>query len=233
MTSISVVIPAWNEEEGIEKTINNIPRLDLEMLGYTLQVIVVDGNSNDRTVELAKKAGAEVVVEARPGYGRAYKTGFAAAKGKFIVTVDADNTYPVRDIPKLLQLLENERLDFITTDRLALMERGAMSFRNKVGNKILALEINLLFHLKMKDPESGMWVFKQDILETFNLKKDDNTFSHEIKLEACYFNKYAWMEVPINYKNRAQGNAKLTNGWKGWKAGFANVFHILYMRLAR
>lgn len=230
---ISVVIPALNEREGIVKTIKSIPKTELEEMGYEVQVLVVDGGSDDGTTELAKEAGAEVIVERRRGYGRAYKTGFAHAKGDIIVTADADATYPMEDIPRLIKILEEEGLDFITTNRFAQMEKGAMSFRNKVGNMILAMEVKYLFGLNMKDPESGMWVFKKNILNQLKLSSDSNTFSHEIKIEACYFNKCQWKEVPIQYKTRKGGRVKLTSGWKGWKAGFANLFNIAKKRLSR
>jgi glycosyltransferase involved in cell wall biosynthesis len=233
MSSIAVVIPALDESKGIEKTIGDIPRDELENAGYAVQILVVDGGSIDSTVELAQKAGAEVVVELRRGYGRAYKTGFGAAKGDIIVTADADGTYPMKDIPKLVHMLQNEKLDFITTNRLATMEKGAMSLRNKMGNSILALETRLLYNVRMKDPESGMWVFKRDILSRLKIKTDNNTFSHEIKLEACFFAKCNWKEVPIHYVSRSSGLVKLTIGWTGWKAGFANLFHIIKKRLVR
>lgn len=233
MKRISVVIPAWNEREGIEKTIEAIPRTELENAGYEVQVLVVDGGSDDGTAELAREAGAEVIVEPRRGYGRAYKTGFAHAKGDIIVTADGDGTYPVEDIPKLVWLLEDEKLDFLTTNRFALMEKGAMSFRNKVGNKILACELRLVSGLKIEDPESGMWAIRSDILNRLRLKSNSNTFSHEIKMEACYFSKCRWKEVPIQYRARSGGSAKLTNGWRGWKAGFADLFHIAKKRLIR
>jgi len=233
MKTISVVIPAWNERDGIEKTIRAIPKSELGSAGYEVQILVVDGGSDDGTAELAREAGAEVIIEPRRGYGRAYKTGFAAAKGDIIVTTDADSTYPTEDIPRLVQMLEDEKLDFITSNRFALMEKGAMSFRNKVGNMVLARETRLLFGLNMKDPESGMWVFRRNLLDRLKLNSNNNTFSHEIKIEACYFNKCRWREVPIRYEARSGGSAKLTSGWRGWKAGFADLFHIAKKRIVR
>ena len=138
MKKISVVLPAWNEKGGITQTIQEIPKAELLRMGYDLQVVVVDGNSDDGTPELASSAGAEVVVEPRKGYGRAYKTGFARAQGDIIATADADFTYPMETLPQLIDTLEREGLDFITTNRFAMMDKGAMSFRNRLGNAILA-----------------------------------------------------------------------------------------------
>ena len=76
MKTISIVIPALNEKGAIEKTIETIPKTELERMGYEVQILVVDNGSNDGTAELAKRAGATVVVEHKKGYGSAYKAGF-------------------------------------------------------------------------------------------------------------------------------------------------------------
>ena len=165
MKSISVVIPALNEKDGIEVTIKAIPKVELEKSGYSLQVLVVDGCSDDNTVELAKRAGAEVIIEPLRGYGVAFKTGFDHASGDIIVTADADGTYPMEDICNLVQLLDKENLEFITTNRFAFMQKGAMSFRNKIVNMILNLTTIILFRINLKDCQSGMWVFRKSILD--------------------------------------------------------------------
>ena len=228
-TMLTVVIPARNEKDGIEKTIRAIPKEELERMGYEVQILIVDNGSNDGTGELARRAGAEVVFEPRPGYGSAYKTGFAQAKGDIIATADADATYPIEDIPRLLEILEKENLDFLTTNRFALMEEDAMSFRNKVGNTILSLATRILYGLKMRDPESGMWVFRRSILHGAKLGSDTWPFSHELKIEACYYNRCRWREVPIQYRGRF-GETKLQSGWK---VGSTDLFHLIKKRAMR
>ena len=190
---------------------------------------MIDNGSKDGTGELARKTGVKVLREIRRGYGRTYKTGFAHAEGDIIVTVDADATYPVKDIPRLVAILERENLDFLTTNRLALMEKDVMSFRNKVGNIILSLAVRALFWLNMKDPESGMWVFRTDILDKLKLGSDSWPFSHELKLEACYYNKCRWKEVPIQYQPRT-GKSKLT---RAWQVGLMDLLHIIKKRVVR
>ena len=227
MKKISIVIPALNEERGIEETIAEIPRLELEKMGYELQILIVDGGSVDSTRELAEKRGAEVILELKRGYGQAFKTGFAYATGDIIVTADADSTYPMQDIPQLVQTLEQENLDFLTTNRFALMDKDAMSLRNKVGNAILNLATRLLFQINLKDSQSGMWVFKRHILDKLVLKSN-TPVSQEIKIEAIHFAKCCWKEVPIKYRPRA-GKAKLG----GWKVGFGNLLHLAKKRIIR
>ena len=228
MKKLSILIPALNEEEGIGKTIQAIPRHELEEMGYEVQILVVDNGSEDKTDELARRAGAEVVFESRRGYGRAYKTGFASAKGEIIATADADLTYPVEEIPGLVELLEDEELDFITTNRFALIEKGAMSFRNKVGNTTLSLTMRLLFRLDIKDSQSGMWVFRSSILNKAKLRSDGMPLSEELKLEACYFLKRRWKEVPILLRERT-GRAKI----RAWRDGVANLIFLFKKRFRR
>ncbi len=224
---ISVIIPSLNEEDGIEATISSIPRTKLEEMGYEVQVLLVDGGSEDKTVELAKKAGAEIIIEPKRGYGVAFKTGFAHAKGDIIATADADATYPLKDVPKLVQMLEKNNLEFITTNRFALMDEDAMSFRNKAGNTILTLITRIFFRINIRDCQSGMWVFRKDILDRLVLKAN-TPFSQEIKIEACHFAKCRWKEVPIRYYPRV-GKAK----FGGWKVGFKCLFNLIEKRLIR
>jgi len=227
LKQVSIVIPALHEREGIEKTIAAVPRSELAAMGYSVQVLVVNGDSKDGTGELAQRAGAEVIDEPRRGYGRAFKTGFARATGDIIATADADGTYPVEDIPALVRTLESEDLEFITTDRLAFLAKDVMSRRNRVGNAILTSATMLLFQLKLKDCQSGMWVFRRNILDRLVLKSN-TPLSQEIKIEACHFARCRWKEVPIKYRPRL-GRAKCG----GWKVGFTNFCDLIRKRAAR
>ncbi len=228
MKTISVVIPARNEKDGIGKTIRAIPKDELERMGYQVQILVVDNDSDDGTGELAKKAGAEVVFEPRLGYGSAYKAGFAHARGDIIATADADMTYPVEDIPKFIKLSEEQNLDFITTNRYAYMEKGAMSSQHRLGNAILNLVARLLFQISLKDSQSGMWVFRKDLLNKAILKANSMALSEELKIEAIYFLRCNWREFPIQYRVRV-GKVKL----KTWKDGFGNLFYLIKKRVIR
>ena len=225
---ISIVIPALNEREAIEETIRTIPNVELEIMGYEVQILVVDNGSSDGTEELARNAGAEVVLAPITGYGRAYKIGFANATGTIIATADADLSYPVEDIPRLVRLLEKENLDFITTNRYAKMDKNAMSTLNRVGNSILNRTTRLLFQIDLRDSQSGMWVFRRSILDHMVLKSDGMPLSEEIKIEACYFIKCRWKEFPIQYKARI-GKVKL----RSWRDGCNNYFYLIKKRLIR
>ena len=210
---VSVIIPTINEEAGIGLVLDSIPKVpDLE-----IEVLVVDTDSTDRTKEIAREKGARVINESRRGYGRAYKTGFENARGDIIVTLDADCTYPAEEIPALVRLLRDEKLDLITGDRLTKMEKGAMSSKHKFGNWVLSTTMNLFFSTGLKDSQSGMWVFRRSILEKLELTSDGMAMSEEIKVEAKR-KGFRVKEVPIAYRPR-KGEVKL----RSWGDGTKNL----------
>ena len=202
-----------NEEASIGKVIDLI-KDTMRNTRYGFEILVIDTNSKDRTREIAREKGARVVEEPRRGYGRAYKTGFEKASGEIIATLDADCTYPAEDIPRLSDQLFAEELDFITTNRMAQMEEGAMSTMHRFGNWVLNVTAKVLFSVSFKDSQSGMWVFRREAYSKLDVQDDGMPFSEEIKIEA--FRKLRTIEVPITYKRRV-GEVKLSSWKDGWK----------------
>jgi glycosyltransferase involved in cell wall biosynthesis len=224
---VSIVIPALNEERGIGKTIQAVNKNYFKKHKWDLEIIIVDGDSKDKTREIAESKGAHVLLEKRKGYGRAYKTGLAHATGDIIVTGDADATYPFNTIHEYIQLLINEHLDFITTDRFAALKHGSMSLKHRFGNLTLALTLRTLYLVNIRDSQSGMWIFKRDALskiqplETFS---DGMPFSEEIKIE-MFTNKYIKAkEIPSTLSAR-EGQVKL----ESFKDGINN-FKFLFKK---
>jgi len=217
---LSVVIPTINEEETIGQVIDSIPRGEFK----DVEVIVVDTNSTDRTVEIAKERGAIVINEPRRGYGRAYKTGFSMCTGDIIATMDGDGTYPAEDLAKIAEVLLEKNADFVTCDRLTKLSPGVMSTTHRVGNWVLSATLRLLFGLKIKDSQSGMWVFKRNILPKLKLESDGMAFSEEIKIE-CAIRGFNLVEVPINYRER-RGKVKLNT----WRDGISNLIYLFKKR---
>ncbi|UCE75495.1 MAG: glycosyltransferase family 2 protein [Methanomassiliicoccales archaeon] len=215
-----------NEEESIGEVMDTISDSLREFEG-DYEVAVVDTESKDRTVEIAKSKGARVIDEPRRGYGRAYKTGFERAKGEIIATLDADCTYPAEDIPKLVKMLEDENLDFITCDRLSRLEKGVMSAKHRFGNWVLKVTTNILFGMRIKDSQSGMWVFRKKILDKIELTSDGMPLSEEIKIEA-WRKGFRAKEVPIAYRMR-KGEVKL----QSWNDGFKNLKFLFRKRFRK
>jgi glycosyltransferase involved in cell wall biosynthesis len=222
---LSIVIPAMNEEEGIGDVLDEIPLKDLEAMGYPTEVVVVDGESVDRTRDIALEKGARVIIEPRKGYGRAYKTGFEQARGELIATGDADTTYPFDKLPEYLRLFEREKLDFFTGNRFGTLQPGAMSAKHKLGNWVLSATGRVLFMARIKDSQSGMWIFKRSILPQLKLTSDGMPLSEEIKIEAFTKPDLKAMEVPIEYRVRV-GDVKLSS----WKDGYRNMSFLFKKR---
>ena len=187
-----------------------------------MEVIIVDGDSKDKTQEIAKSKGAKVIVEKRKGYGRAYKTGMPQASGDIIVTGDADATYPFDRIHGYIQQLINEDLDFITTDRFAELGHGSMSVKHYLGNTILAITLRIFYLINLRDSQSGMWIFKKSVLEKVQPLEDFDDgmpFSEEIKIEMFSNKQIKAKEIPSALFAR-EGDVKLesfTDGWKNLK----------------
>jgi dolichol-phosphate hexosyltransferase len=217
-TKISIVIPTLNEQEGIKRTLKSIKEtLGQDTLNYEVEIIVVDGDSIDSTRDVATKMGAQVLVEKRKGYGRALKSGFAAARGDVVVTLDADNTYPSANIPNYIEELKNRNLDFITVNRFSHIERGAMSPINRVGNRLLTLVTRVLYSVNIEDSQSGMWIMKNSFISQVELDSDGMSLSEEIKIIAFKF--FSSAEIDGEYYART-GKAKINvirDGWKNLK----------------
>ena len=222
ITNVTVILPTLNEEKGVGKTIDSINTKYFKKNEWNLEVMIVDGDSKDKTREIAKKKGAKIIIEKRKGYGRAYKTGLSKATGDIIVTGDADATYPFDRIHLYIKQLLDENLDFITTDRFSELKHGSMSIKHYFGNLILALALRILFLINIRDSQSGMWIFKKDALNKIQPIEDFNDgmpFSEEIKIEMFSNKKIKTKEIPSALYAR-EGEVKLqsfTDGWKNFK----------------
>jgi len=221
---VTVVVPTMNEEESIGQVMDEI-NTALKPLG-TYEVLIVDTNSKDRTREIASSKGARIIDEPRRGYGRAYKTGFAQAKGVFLATLDADCTYPASDIPKFVRVLEKENLDFISCDRLSTLDKDVMNGKHRLGNWMLKTATNILFSMKIADSQTGMWVFRRAVLTRFTLVSDKMALSEEIKIEAA--KKCKFKEMPIKYSPR-KGEVKLNT----WQDGYGNMKFLFSKRFGK
>jgi hypothetical protein len=212
-------MPTLSEEKGVGKTIDSIQKDMFKKNNWDLEIAIVDGYSKDKTREIAEQKGAKVILEKRKGYGRAYKTGLPKLSGSIIVTGDADATYPFHKIHKYIQILLDEDLDFITTDRFAKLKPGSMTVKHAFGNFVLATALKVLFLIKIRDSQSGMWIFKKEALDRIqDLEKfnDGMPFSEEIKIEMFSSPDIKAKEIPSTLYAR-EGEIKLESFKDGWK----------------
>ncbi len=211
---VSVVIPCLNEAENIADTVTR----SLEVLaaaGLQGEVVVADNGSEDGSADLARAAGARVVDEPRRGYGSAYLAGFAAARGDYIVMLDADMTYPFDEIPRFVQELR-DGAQLVMGDRMDGIQPGAMHWVNRyIGNPILSGTLNLFFHTGIRDAHCGMRGFRRDILGILDLRTTGMEFASEMVIRASK-EKLDIREFPITYAPR-RGQSKLSRFNDGWR----------------
>lgn len=219
--TVSVVIPCFNEEEGVAHVLRGMP-------DYVDEVIVVDNNSTDGTAEVARELGAIVIHEARKGYGSAYQAGLPAATGDIVATVDGDGTYPSTMIAPLIDALLAGGLDFISASRFPLQDPRAMRRRNWLGNMVLTWTTRVLYWRWIADSQSGMWVFRRSALRWIRPRENGMAFSEEIKLEAIRAPQVRFGERPIAYYERI-GETKLFT----WQDGFKNLWFLFVYRFRR
>ncbi|MDZ7859866.1 MAG: glycosyltransferase family 2 protein [Candidatus Krumholzibacteriota bacterium] len=216
---ISVVIPCYNEEEGVALVIKSLP-------DFIDEIVVVDNNSTDNTSGVAKALGARVVFEKRKGYGAAYKAGLPSVTGDITVTMDGDGTYPAEQIDECIDYLLDNKLDFVSASRFPLKDRTSMNISNVIGNSILTLATYILFMRGIKDSQSGMWIYRSSIYNKLGVKSDGMPLSEEIKIAAIRNSELKFDEYHVNYHPRV-GEVKLNK----WKDGFENLIYLLKLRM--
>src|SRR5436190_1712270 len=151
---VSVVIPCLNEAGNIIECVSRALRV-LDQNRIDGEVIVADNGSEDGSAALAESAGARVVHEPRRGYGRAYLAGFAAARGKYIVMVDADLTYDFEEIPRFVAKLD-DGADLVMGNRMRNIQPGAMPWLNRyIGNPMLSGFLKMLYGTTVRDAHCG------------------------------------------------------------------------------
>jgi len=211
---VSVVIPCLNEAENIAECVER-SLAALRDAGIGGEVVVADNGSEDGSGELAAAAGARVVSEPRRGYGSAYLAGFGAARGDYVVMLDADMTYPFDEIPRFVSELR-DGADLVMGDRMDNIEPGAMHWMHRyIGNPLLSGTLNLFFRTGIRDAHCGMRGLRRSILPRLDLRTTGMEFASEMVIRASK-EKLEIREFPIAYSPRA-GESKLSRFRDGWR----------------
>jgi hypothetical protein len=211
---LSVVIPCLNEAQSIELVVRKA--LDtMEREGIRGEVVVADNGSTDGSPELAEKAGARVVNEPRKGYGSAYLAGFDAARGKYILMGDADDTYDFTQIARFLGPLD-EGADMVIGNRMSGLQPGSMPWLHRyIGNPLLTGILNLFFRTGVRDAHCGMRAFRRDVLPRLDLRTTGMEFASELVIRSSKVGLDV-REVDIEYHPR-KGESKLSSFSDGWR----------------
>jgi dolichol-phosphate hexosyltransferase len=204
--SMQVLIAAINEEEGIGHTISELNKT----LGNP-KILVVDGKSTDKTVEVAKNLGAQVVTQSGLGKGDALASAIKVADftADYVVITDADFTYPAEYIPEMIRVLEeNPDVGMVCGNRFSgyLNLKGLNGFFY-FGNRVIAFTHNFLNGVALTDPLTGLRLVRSSILKDWKVKSKgfdvEVELNHRVEREG-----FGIVEVPIQYRERL-GEKKL------------------------
>ena len=197
----SLVIPAYNEEEGL-------PLVVREYLDVVDEVIMVDDGSSDGTFQAAQAlVGGKVKLlrhEVNQGKVAALRTGVLQASGDIIIFTDADNTYPARYVPPLVQEIE-KGADLVLGARIQAREN--IPAFNRLGNNIFSILATYISCIRIKDSQTGMRAFRREMFDKLDVKAKGLEFETKMTVRAAKLG-YKIVEVPIEYRERV-GVSKL------------------------
>lgn len=209
MDKIAVLIPCYNESKTVAKVVKDYKKALPEATIY-----VYDNNSTDHTDEIARKAGAKVVYEYKQGKGNVIRSMFRDIDAQCYIMIDGDDTYPAENAREMCDLILEKKADMVIGDRLSstYFTENKRPFHN-LGNKLVRLLINKLFHNKVKDIMTGYRAFSYDFVKGFPVLSKGFEIETEMTIHAVDKN-YHLVEVPVNYKDRPEGSVSKLNTYK-------------------
>jgi glycosyltransferase involved in cell wall biosynthesis len=203
---VAVIIPALNERDSVGMVLDAVRSLDFNSIP-----IVVDGRSDDGTVEIARDKRAEVLFQRRIGYGDALQTGIEWVLMKnaapIIAMMDADGTYDARDLSRLIEPILNGRADLAIGNRFHDMDDGAMTLGNKFGNMMISRLVSTLLRIPVNDSQCGIRAFRSNLAKDFLDCSNGMPFATDMLTKAVQ-RRARIVEMPVRYHNRV-GTAKL------------------------
>ncbi len=213
MDKIAVLIPCYNESKSIEKTIKDYKKAMPDATIY-----VYDNNSSDGTDEIAKKAGAVVRYEYKQGKGNVVRSMFRDIEAQCYVMTDGDNTYPAKNINKMVDLVFNKNVDMVIGDRLSstyFTENKRLG--HNFGNKLVRFLINKLFKSEVRDIMTGQRAFSYEFVKTFPVLSKGFEIETEMTVHALDKNMSV-ESVLVDYQDREEGSeSKLNTISDGYK----------------
>ena len=201
--ALSLVIPALNEAESLDRVLPELKKA-LVALGPTNEIIVVDGGSRDGTHEIVRKHGARLVSQTLPGFGGAYRAGFAQARGEYVLTLDADGSHN----PAFLKDLWSARGagDVVIASRYVDGGAAEMPGWRLALSRALNITFGRGLSLPVHDLSSGFRLYRQAVLRELDLKATDFDVLEEILIRALAAG-YRVHEVPFRYRARLAGRS--------------------------
>lgn len=213
MDKVAVLIPCYNEEKTIAKVVRDAKAALPEAVVY-----VYDNNSSDRTVELAREAGAVIRYEYMQGKGNVIRRMFREIEAECYIMVDGDDTYPMEYASEMVDKVLNRNADMVVGDRLSstYFTENKRPFHN-FGNTIVRSSINRLFNCEIKDIMTGYRAFSYGFVKTFPVLSTGFEIETEMTIHAVY-NNMQIENVIVDYRDRPEGSeSKLNTFSDGFK----------------
>jgi len=230
LQKISIVIPCRNEEEGIAKVINDVPKDRLKKMGYETEIIIVDSASTDRTAEICRDLGVRVI-DGKAGKGNAIRAGFDALSDDtdYVVMLDGDNTYKSQEMPRLIQLLDDDFCDAVIGTRLGgKMKKGALKFQNRIANWFFTFLARQFYQANITDVLSGYFAWKKEAIDVLKCHLESEGYAIEMEMVAKMVKLGLEVySVPITYDVR-DGETKLSSFKDGVKILAAFVKYLFW-----
>jgi len=207
---VSVIIAALNEEEAIANVIRAVPT------DVADEIVVVDNGSKDRTAEVASTAGARVVKEPIPGYGRAFRAGLRAISPQceIVVLLDGDGSDCPEMMDRLVGPISDGAADFVIGSRTrGNRERGSMNFHQVIAGYMVGFVLRLLYGVRSTDM-GPFRAIRRDTLERLGLREETYGWPLEMQMRAAQAGVRT-LEVPVDYRRRAGGQSKIAGSVRG------------------
>ena len=214
---VSVVMPCLNEEQTLSTCIQKASDC-MEISGISGEVVIADNGSTDRSVKIAKDAGARVITVKEKGYGAALRSGIAVARGKYVVMGDADDSYDFSNLMPFIEKLR-EGYELVMGNRFSGgIEQGAMPFLHKyLGNPVLSFIGRLFFRSDIRDFHCGLRGFRKEAIEGLGLVTSGMEFASEMVVKAS-LQKLSIAEVPTILSTDGRDREPHLRSWRdGWR----------------
>ena len=208
LQEVAVIIPALNEEESLPLVLDDLPEVGC--------IYVVDNGSTDRTAEVARAAGAQVIAQPERGYGNACQAGIAAASSAgftIVVILDADHSFDPAELSRLVQPILLGKADMVLGDRTETAERGALLLQQRVGNRVATMLIHRITGHRYRDMGPFRAIRTHSLI---GLEMEDPNYGWNVEMQMkAVRHGLRIQELPVKCRTRQAGQSKISGSVRG------------------